>query len=95
MEELKHTPGPWRLDDNVHCDVTDSKYHCIDAGNGYHPYGFHIAEFLREADARLIAAAPDLLEALIEMTSPTVSAESVRKAERAIAKATGQEAGAQ
>ena len=69
---MTHTPAPWILDASPRYDGVTSKYddyHLIDAGNcidvdgatGF--TGFHISAFLPHADALLIAAAPDLLEA--------------------------------
>jgi len=68
--ESKHTPGPWK----VHPYVANSgKYNkCRDVG----PSGIAVAQVIGafeqptpgeecEANARLIAAAPDMLEALI------------------------------
>ena len=62
----KHTPGPWRLKRSTKFYGTDLKeYHWV----GFGPIGDEtpvtaplIPE--NEANARLIAAAPDLLEAL-------------------------------
>ena len=67
---MKHTPGPWMVDamGNVWasntkvCDmaerpIQDSAYRAKELGE-------------HEANARLIAAAPDLLEALKDMTPP-------------------------
>lgn len=56
---MKHTPGPWSYDpdeNEIHADTRQ------DAGGD--PY--HICEMLSKnpANARLIAASPDLLEAL-------------------------------
>lgn len=62
MLEMKHTPGPWQiLDGAILCDKVNQ-------------YGnFHIASFSRgdeqitdedKANAKLIAAAPELLKAL-------------------------------
>lgn len=61
MAELKHTPGPW---EHQHCHTA------IVTGNQtlarvYHGEGRSFNE--SKANARLIAAAPELLEALIEM----------------------------
>lgn len=58
----KHTPGPWRLKDNDWTVIEGKR----EAGV---PYLFTLAETLgykqeREANARLIASAPELLEAL-------------------------------
>jgi len=67
-----HTPGPWRLDDPTAFDHRESlindDYHFVDAGDGFHAQngnGFGLSGFMSIDDARLIAAAPDLLEALI------------------------------
>ena len=66
-----HTPGPWRLDDKtqIAADLIEGHYHSIEAGCGYLPPdkdhgGFSLTGYMPEADARLIAAAPDLLAAL-------------------------------
>jgi hypothetical protein len=57
---MSHTSGPWRqfkpLDD-------DDDYREIAGGNGFTPNGFSVTGFVSEDDARLLAAAPDLLEA--------------------------------
>jgi hypothetical protein len=52
---MKHTPGPW--------DYTEGKtlFH-VEHGEGAHEHVCSIPKS-READARLIAASPDLLEA--------------------------------
>jgi len=59
----KHTPGPWRI-----CPADDyvpERFNVI--GNG--PYGdVMLAEEIDIHDARLIAAAPDLLDALKALT---------------------------
>lgn len=64
-----HTPAPWVLDDSSHNPIDGEPliaedYHFIDAGEGVTPNGFGISGFLSVQDARLIAAAPELLEAL-------------------------------
>lgn len=58
MSEAKHTPGPWMAREYEDCtwEVTAQG-----------PYGkLNLAEGIDEYDARLIASAPDLLEALEE-----------------------------
>lgn len=89
----KHTPGPWAFDDDrvitsphTHNDLDDDVCE-VYGGND------DIAE-VRRANARLIAAAPELLEALKELmvAADRVSAEPVTwlgKARAAIAKAEG------
>lgn len=67
-QSSQHTPGPWRLDGPSHALVIDEHYHCIDAGSGYYeediPQGFEIRGYMSVHDARLIAAAPEMYEAL-------------------------------
>lgn len=64
----KHTPGPWVMDGKHYRGKLDRHYHAITAGCGFHvtddDEGFEITGCISTADARLIAAAPDLLEAL-------------------------------
>ena len=60
-----HTPGPWSLDDAIHDHVKADDYHSIDAGQGFTPQGFGLQGMMSLANARLIAAAPELLAALI------------------------------
>lgn len=83
---VKHTPGPWHAwNDDVW-------------GWGVGSEDYTICEELSEADARLIASAPDLLEALRSFidpdNAPLVLSDShslalMDKARAAIAKATG------
>lgn len=66
----KHTPGPWRLDTPDMAHVVEHDYHSIKAGVGFlaekpEAAGFGLAGHMTLADARLIAAAPELLEALV------------------------------
>jgi len=90
----KHTPGPWRLTDG-----NSDTYECrqIKSADGrslmgdeqYYPWTPSDIE-----DWRLIAAAPELLEALkealslIETLTP-LDGDTCRKARKAIAKAEG------
>lgn len=53
MEKSKHTPGPWRT-------VTDDINHWVEVNNRI----IMVTGPNGQANARLIAAAPDLLEAL-------------------------------
>lgn len=63
--ELAHTPGPWALESSPYEDGTP--YFKITAGEPYidgEKMGFGFSAIMREADARLIAAAPEMLAAL-------------------------------
>ena len=72
MSEPKHTPGEWR----VGFENAGIMAQCIERNPGWIPvtgacmsfaFGAVVAMVDGEANARLIAAAPDLLEAAIEM----------------------------
>jgi hypothetical protein len=58
----EHTPGPWRFQYSPYEDGFAFSH--IKAGDGLYPDGFRIDAIIGEADARLIAAAPDLLAEL-------------------------------
>jgi hypothetical protein len=80
----KHTPGPWRTDVSdpafVNYDVrTDDTIICT--------MGIEMPTEEEAANARLIAAAPELLEALEDLVNMWSAANMV-KARAAIAKAT-------
>ena len=61
----KHTPGPWQIGKNFGSVVCDTPVPGIRGSDDTEYYGGHlIAESVTEANARLIAAAPELLEAL-------------------------------
>ena len=95
----KHTPGPWLIAESVvsrHA-VTNmrrirSKNEGLEHGAVCDVYGIQDGSEA-SANARLIAAAPDLLDALIEIVSADDSHELTQKhiesARAAIAKATG------
>ena len=100
----QHTPGPWfhahrKGNDAMFRTEVFSEQHGGIATCDWTPKhcGNGVTATYREANARLIAAAPDLLDALIELNS--VSARGFLyddparvKARTAIAKATGSEA---
>lgn len=100
----RHTPGPWHWENGgnrlapVNVDPSRSAVHSIlDADGGYGLLGKPNDEVLAELDAdrALIAAAPELLEALQAILSDGVHCDVVphlhRKARAAIAKALGEE----
>ena len=85
-----HTPGPWGLDGNLIEGPDGERVACITAYSRRTPK--------QKANARLIAAAPELLEALRgllnapdpdEVEDATPRFRAVMKAHAAIAKATG------
>lgn len=72
MNEVKHTPGPWKVDDDTaHGRMTlifDQLGDLIaDTARGMRNVDLDSAASECEANARLIAAAPALLEALKEL----------------------------
>jgi hypothetical protein len=100
----KHTPGPWKIVRYTNYEgfsiqsETDPVYGCI--AERWEDTGRDKArEAVRLANARLIAAAPELLEALTEMLAAQwdgdprriASCPSCQKARAAIAKATREE----
>ncbi|SRR5258708_5716122 len=56
----QHTPGPWTVE-------SDQGGYAISSRGTDAPWQPHVANAWREADARLIAAAPRMLEALAKM----------------------------
>jgi hypothetical protein len=70
MTTAKHTPGPWRIvrTSDYTSDPEDTDIQSIEGANGDSVYFTDSGYYRpREEDARLIAAAPDLLEALREI----------------------------
>jgi hypothetical protein len=72
---MVHTPGPWTaktwIEKYPHSPIgeADSGYWFVEGGCGYNNKdgsGVEVSQWLTEANAKLIAAAPDLLAALIE-----------------------------
>ena len=94
MSDSKHTPGPWQEDDcrDACGNTTIRRYDGTVHGDTEHP---PIATVYADADATLIAAAPDLLDALVSLLRQTADpdpihptwSESRRRAVEAIAKA--------
>ncbi len=60
--ETKHTPGPWKRAHHGHYNQIQ-----IYTKNIYHPLAVVQNQEDMQANARLIAAAPDMLEALAAM----------------------------
>jgi hypothetical protein len=97
----KHTPGPWRFNDNTKWwktnpfSITVPRHGVHGAAIANIPARATISRLEAEANARLISAAPDLLEALmtfpqsIAWTDDELWAWS-KKAIDAIEKATGE-----
>ena len=104
MSDVKHTSGPWRIEfrhDGFPFGVSspDTWKHDLDF-----VCELHRTDTLEEleANARLIASAPELLEALKELNHqmrdvlayypvPALCVDAAKKADEAIAKATGGE----
>lgn len=100
MSEATHTPGPWRIENRYFVESTTGPKHirgistvadCRPYASDDHPEA--------EANARLIAAAPDLLVELQEslpllhllaakMNTPAVVVARIESAKAAIRKAT-------
>lgn len=91
MSERKHTPGPWMVEGRTVYALNDDGYNRFSAlVQDAHTPGDEL-----EANAQLIAAAPELLEALEALTANYADVEqggskNVDKARAAIAKATGE-----
>lgn len=92
--EVSHTPGPWQADE---CEDANG-FTTIREGDGTPNGALHtdpIATVYRDANARLIAAAPDLLEACKSLLYATEHIDHIKpqlnKASEAIAKAEGKQ----
>ena len=98
----QHTPGPWHWDGNpCNYDKEQEAPWLIDANDSYPPILGGTITCQSDANARLIAAAPDLLEALQDLFEADMEhvlmgdgkddqIEAIAKARAAIAKATGE-----
>ncbi|WP_272574741.1 hypothetical protein [Providencia sp. PROV247] len=88
---FKHSPAPWHLRDGVHEGslLLDDNYNVIAS----------LSTEIKGEDANLIEAAPELLEALIELTESAKEAidglgdlsDAIDTAKAAISKALGQQ----
>lgn len=63
---MTHTPGPWHVGPHYTCDVESREGRVCEC----RPFGSDRAD----ANARLIAAAPDLLEALKSLRNEVIGA---------------------
>lgn len=99
MADVKHTPGPWAIEYRTEDQFTYSPRISVGPAFLHYSAGYHTekqdATFKAraEANARLIAAAPELLEALQWIVSQPrghMYLEVREKAAAALAKATGE-----
>lgn len=96
--EFKGTPGPWHMDrNNVHTGQIATIHHCI--GNDWVEIwspDWPDTEEKQEANARLIASSPRLLEVAIsllealEFENPKAYSDIIDEARAEIAKALGE-----
>jgi hypothetical protein len=92
----KHTPGPWTWGENYNGLYGSGKDNEVLTFASYEGMYLSYSNKYTHGNARLIAAAPDLLEALKEMLEmwedkPLYGADIAGKAYAAIAKAEGKE----
>lgn len=93
MTQFKGTPGPWRVSEK-RGDLIDIRHENNEPG----AMSLNLAQVVArqswlkeaEANAQLIAAAPELLEALQDLQARACVYVNTSKAEAAIAKATGE-----
>ena len=90
MSEQKHTPAPWTIREVQHSNVPGQRAFAIDFNEDQEQVVDWVYE---EADAKLIAAAPDLLEFAQHFIDRYGMYETWMTAEAraAIAKATGEQ----
>lgn len=108
MAEVKHTPGPWNTfqTNGKGVETPGGVTHWVKAGEGYGHVGDGFLSVCiggsrdAEANARLIAATPDLFEALEVLVAhtdglalPTTAQAARLKALAALSKATAQQEG--
>ena len=91
--EIKHTPGPWKVANNSRSVLAGTVKINQQAGPAAQSAAVEAKnEFTLRANAKLISAAPEMLEALTELVewskrSNGTSKQVVDKAKAAIAKA--------
>lgn len=85
----KHTPGPWRYQREQHAEMGRPSFYKYEVYTATGEYG-HPATCDNEANARLIAAAPELLEALMGVVG-WVECEITGKTYRCVSDATPDE----
>lgn len=96
-KEATHTPGPWiaEISQNPHKSAFPDNPHWQVRSADLRGKGDYVANVWAEVDARLIAAAPDLLAACVRLSEMPENAEHLREgikiARAAIFKATGQQ----
>jgi hypothetical protein len=66
MQQKTHTPGPWRVEQQDDMDVEGNGYVWAVRAEGHGSYCQNPARSNSLANARLMAAAPDMLAALEE-----------------------------
>lgn len=72
MSEFKGTPGPWGASGKLYIEELEEEVLPVDAQGkevAYVPFRRGEYKVTGEANARLIAAAPELLEALLKLDS--------------------------
>lgn len=97
MSESKHTPGPWVVDESTDGRSKGFIRHQTEEGHSVaicRVTGTYWSHEQREANRRLIAAAPELLEALEEIVARNEIQHwfNLDQARFAIAKAKGESA---
>jgi len=81
-----HTSAPWRVVfDEMHCLVEDANGNAV--ARVSHPFPFTTTDHERDANARLIAAAPELLYALAKLVVEPGDPDYRAQARAAISKA--------
>ena len=93
IEKLGVTGGEWAIDDEENSIFGVDDYHCITSGDGYFNRkkgGFDFTGYSSTPDVRLIASAPEMLEALIRgIIANEALSLPLESMYRAVEKATG------
>ena len=67
--KLKHTPGPWRVDHQVKRTTAGTQFIQVVDKDDVEVSYIYLYKDTAEANARLVAAAPDLLDALMHVVA--------------------------